>query len=47
MTEIVEVNHLALLRAGRGGEDAVVMDAASRPASVFDIARGSVFDRFK
>lgn len=44
MTGIQEVNHLALLRAGRGGEDAVVMDQA-RPRSVFEIATGSVFDR--
>lgn len=43
MTVITEVNHLALLKAGRGGEDAVVMDHA--PKSVFEIAKGSVFDR--
>ena len=43
MKEISEVNHLALLRRGRGGEDAVVMDA-SHVRTVFDIARGSVFD---
>lgn len=47
MKEITEVNHLALLRAGRGGEDAVVMDGQAKPRTVFEIARGSVFDRFK
>jgi len=47
MREITEVNHLALLPAGRGGEDAVVMDrkasifdlCAKRPLSVFEIHR--------
>lgn len=43
MTAITDVNHLALLKAGRGGEDAVVMDHA--PKTVFDIVKGSVFDR--
>ena len=45
MKEITDVNHLALLRAGRGGEYAVVMDQATKPKTVFDIAKGSVFDR--
>jgi len=45
MKEITDVNHLALLRAGRGGEYAVVMDNASKTKSVFEIAAGSVFDR--
>jgi hypothetical protein len=43
MKEITDVNHVALLRAGRGGDDAVVIDQAA--PSVFTIARGSVFDR--
>lgn len=47
MKEITDVNHLALLRAGRGGEYAVVMDNASQTKSVFEIATGSVFDRCK
>ena len=37
MTAITDVNHLALLPAGRGGEDAVVMDKA---ITIFDIIRG-------
>lgn len=47
MKEIVDVNHLALLRAGRGGEDAIVMDQGPKHRSVFEIASGSVFDRCK
>lgn len=47
MREITDVNHLALLPAGRGGEYAVVMDGASAHESVFTIASGSVFDRVK
>ena len=42
MKEITDVNHLALLPAGRGGEYAVVLDNApegSGKDSVFDIAR--------
>jgi len=39
MKEITDVNHLALLPAGRGGEYAVVMDGARREPSVFDLAR--------
>ena len=47
MKEITDVNHVALLPAGRGGEFAVVLDEAPKRASVFEIATGSVFDRFK
>lgn len=39
MKEITDVNHLALLPAGRGGEYAVVMDGANKEPSVFDLAR--------
>lgn len=39
MKEITDVNHLALLPAGRGGEYAVVMDGAKREPNVFDLAR--------
>lgn len=39
MKEITDVNHLALLPAGRGGEYAVVMDGAKRGPNVFDLAR--------
>lgn len=38
MKEITDVNHLALLPAGRGGSDAVVMDNASRRKTIFDLA---------
>lgn len=43
MKEIKDVNHLALLPAGRGGADAVVLDKAAEAEkeSVFDIARKS------
>lgn len=47
MKKITDVNHVALLPAGRGGEYAVVMDQAPKQKSVFEIATGSVFDRFK
>lgn len=47
MREITDVNHLALLRAGRGGEDAIVMDGQQARPSVFEVARGTVFDRCK
>ena len=47
MKEITDVNHVALLPAGRGGEYAVVMDEAPKQKTVFEIAAGSVFDRFK
>lgn len=39
MKEITDVNHLALLPAGRGGEYAVVMDGAKKEPSGFDLAR--------
>lgn len=62
MKEITDVNHVALLPKGRGGEYAVVMDEAAKEPSVFElvrmqkdgapkvksifeIVRGSVFDR--
>ena len=62
MKEITDVNHVALLPKGRGGEYAVVMDEAAKELSVFElvrmqkdgapkvksvfeIIRGSVFDR--
>ena len=41
MKEITDVNHLALLPAGRGGEYAVVMDEAAKGPSVFDLVRES------
>ena len=47
MREITDVNHLALLPAGRGGVDAVVLDKAPKVPSAFDIAKGSVFDRVR
>ena len=47
MKEITDVNHLALLPNGRGGSDAVVLDNAPKTKSVFDLAKGSVFDRVK
>lgn len=45
MKEITDVNHVALLPAGRGGEFAVVLDRA--PDTVFNRVKGSVFDRVK
>ena len=39
MTEIKEVNHLALLPAGRGGSDAVIMDKAAERETVFDLVQ--------
>lgn len=47
MKEITDVNHLALLPAGRGGEYAVVMDNAPENKSVFEVVKGSVFDRVR
>ena len=45
MREITDVNHLALLPNGRGGEYAVVMDQAPQKKSVFEIATSqNVFD---
>ena len=43
MKEITDVNHVALLPDGRGGEDAAVLDHAM--PTVFTIAKGTVFDR--
>lgn len=45
MKEITDVNHVALLPAGRGGEYAVVMDKAVKARTVFEVAKGTVFDR--
>lgn len=39
MKEISDVNHLALLPAGRGGEDAVVLDKEPTHQTIFDIVR--------
>lgn len=47
MKEITDVNHIALLPNGRGGKYAVVLDNAPKNKTVFEIARGSVFDRVK
>ena len=45
MKEITDVNHLALLPAGRGGEYAVVLDQAPQRKTIFDIAKSNnVFD---
>lgn len=41
MKEIKDVNHVALLPAGRGGEYAVVMDKAPEKENVFEIVRKS------
>lgn len=42
MREIIDVNHLALLPAGRGGEYAVVMDGAGKEPTVFDLVQETV-----
>lgn len=47
MREIKNVNHLALLPAGRGGSDAVVLDSAPSRQTIFQKVSGSIFDRFK
>ncbi|MBR5007875.1 MAG: DUF2213 domain-containing protein [Methanocorpusculum sp.] len=39
MKEITDVNHVALLPAGRGGEYAVVLDNAPEVKTVFDLVR--------
>lgn len=39
MKEITDVNHVALLPKGRGGEYAVVMDEAAKEPSVFELVR--------
>ena len=45
MRKITDVNHLALLPAGRGGEYAVVMDQAPQRKTVFEIAKSkNLFD---
>jgi Cu/Ag efflux pump CusA len=45
MKKITDVNHLALLPAGRGGEYAVVLDLAPQRKTVFDIAKSNnLFD---
>lgn len=55
MKEITDVNHVALLPKGRGGEYAVVMDKAPEQRTVFDYIRnrrevldyGTIFDLVK
>lgn len=47
MKKIKSVNHLALLPAGRGGSDAVVLDQAAETPSIFERVQGSIFDRYK
>ena len=39
MREITDVNHLALLPAGRGGDDAVVMDSAAKEKTIFELVK--------
>lgn len=39
MKEICDVNHLALLPSGRGGEDAVVLDKGPERQTIFDVVR--------
>ena len=39
MKEITDVNHVALLPAGRGGEYAVVLDNAPKSETVFDLVK--------
>lgn len=46
MKEITDVNHLALLPAGRGGSYAVVLDEAPKRETIFDIVKNkNVEDR--
>lgn len=49
MKRINAVNHLALLPAGRGGADAVVLDQAAPEVrkTIFMKVSGSIFDRYK
>lgn len=47
MKRIKSVNHLALLPAGRGGSDAVVLDQAATTPSIFERVQGSIFERYK
>lgn len=44
MKEITDVNHLALLPAGRGGEYAVVMDEAVKRKTIFDLVKEKTDD---
>ena len=44
MKEITDVNHLALLPAGRGGEYAVVMDEAAKRKTIFDLVKEKTDD---
>lgn len=44
MKEITDVNHLALLPAGRGGEYAVVMDEVAKRKTVFDLIKEKTSD---
>lgn len=39
MQEIKDVNHLALLPAGRGGQDARVLDGKPATATIFEMVR--------
>ena len=39
MKKITDVNHLALLPCGRGGNDAVVMDNAAKRLTIFDLVK--------
>lgn len=39
MKEICDVNHLALLPSGRGGEDAIVLDKEPERQTIFDVVR--------
>lgn len=47
MKEITDVNHLALLPAGRGGSYAVVLDEAPKKDTIFERVQGTVFDRYR
>lgn len=47
MTEITDVNHLALLPNGRGGDKAVILDHAPKKITVFDRVKGNVFERVR
>ena len=51
MKSIKDVNHLALLPAGRGGAEAVVLDRAPQQKSIFDLVKDartcSIFDLVK
>lgn len=47
MKSIREVNHVAILPAGRGGSDAVVLDSAASIFTLCKASRVSVFDIYK